>query len=641
MSHKVEFTEAIRLIKEVMPASQVVVSEGVSLKKAGKEWVGLCPFHAEKTPSLSVNDAKGVYYCRGCQATGDVISFVAKYRGIPVGTAITLLAEHCGIKIIPQRQPDSVTRKSGTSSDFTDKGYLDRLKKLQAQVVSVAHKQLTSTLSDPDHPVTRYLNERQISKDLIDQYTLGFLPKGVALYDQVATVEEKGTTLPRPQWEVLASDIGLLNHNKPESMFQGRLLFPIVGRDGQCIGLSGRVVPGLSGEYAGQPKYINSPESPIFDKSDTLFGLTPSAIAMSTPDAAQCWRRRLRSPQAVLVEGYTDVLRLASCGIYSVAGMGTAITALQISHLYRQVSSVTLLMDGDRAGQKAMKNALLLGFPGLRNGQRLLGRSLPAGSDPDDFFSCLGSPDTDYEESPDHWLSSLKAVHPEAVWLEQNIGETSQPVSLSDQVRIERAMAGHADYAPPSDPFWRLHLVRYLADQTGYETKPAFSARAGVQQPGDYEQLVFNDGDRFWLLRLSKKPNLILDFYRPWANSWWVRDLRRGLLLSEGECPASLRLLFLAGYYLSRSFHQVDDWELVDWPKCVDLLLSHGFPSSWLVLWAQIAFQEDPDLLAMGYHTETVTPDLWEWEFNEWVASVDQALSKKLLSLVNPGAPDI
>lgn len=630
MLHKVEFHKAVRLIKETLLLSQIVIGEGVALKKQGREWVGLCPFHDEKTPSFSVNDAKGVYYCRGCHATGDSISFVAEYQGIPVGAAITTLAGRCGITI--DRSQDAGRSKGRRPAHAPGPAAVDRLRSLHDAVATLAHSHLLATLAEPDHPVTLYLSSRGISRPMIEQYGLGYLPAGRSLYDLAAS-SGAHEGLAQAQWSNLASDVGLLTPGRSESMFQGRLLFPIIGQDGRCVALSGRVIPQITPKGSGleSQKYLNSPETPIFSKSEHLFGLVPPAVAMSERESALRWRERLRSSRAVLVEGFTDVLRLASLGVHAVAGMGTAVTASQLTKLFRQVSDITLLMDGDHAGQKALRDALITGFPLLRGDQRLIGRVLPLGVDPDDYFAGAVSGKKD---APWELIGSLEAAHPESVWFERVIGEVSQPVSLADQVRIERAMAGKADIMPPTDPFWRLQLIRYLADRTGYETRPVYPARAGAVSRVEQERMVLSDGDRFWLLRLSRSPKLILEFYRPWAGKWWVRDLRRGLLLAEGECPASLRLIFLAGYCLSRSTEAISNLDALEWPDCVTCLLDQGFPSAWLALWVQVAHRNDPDLVAMGYESEAIAPDLWQWEFEEWVRSIDQNLSDQLRALV-------
>lgn len=629
MSLLCNFSEAPALIKEQLVLSNVIEAEGVTLKKQGGEWVGLCPMpdHDEKTPSFHVNDEKGVYLCRGCGATGDVINFVAQRNGQSHGQAIRSLARKIGytIRASEQWKQDNQNQRPSIGSDSRD-----RLAELHDQVAQVAHETLKLLIDEPDHPVTEYLmSTRGYTRDIIDQYGLGFLPFTKTLYDLISTESQANpnpTTLGRRQWETLATEAGLIRQGRPHSMFQGRLLFPIIGTGGKCVAFSARVIPAISDQaILADRKYLNTSATFLFDKSKTLFGASPWRYLMDQQTLASDWHRRMSGHLVVLVEGLTDVLRLAQLGIHAVASMGTAITHQQLRLLFRQFRVIIVLTDADTAGIEAAEKSLLTGMPMLTPGLRFYSATLPLGEDPDSFFQ------SSKRDSAENRLLSLPTITPEVVWFERYVGHTDNPLSLADQVTIEHALSGSNDIPVPVDPYWLVALHRYVADRTGYLTRPYANQRGMGLPAQDMSSLLDDDTSAFWLYRVARYPSL-LQGLKPYAHRWWVNDAINGLLANPLECPPALRLLFTAYFSLNRSEPGIRSAD--QWSELAVHLIDSGFPSSLLAGWADIAYDTDQSLATLGYVQEVFAPDLWEHELKEWVEDIDHRLTDKLTQAV-------
>lgn len=623
---KVDFSEAVIRIKEAQPLSEIIVASGVDLKRRGREWVGLCPFHDEKTPSFSVNDEKGLYYCRGCQATGDVIEYAARTRGIEPGEAISMLAKEHGFTIRHS------SRSGRQSAPVMSSAEGETLLSLHQAVVDFAHQTLIDLLEVPGHPVTHYLASRNISESVVRQYNLGYLSSESSFSDLLAGL---------PRWRNLSTvsrhsysaDLGLVTQGKPFSPFQGRLLFPVTNSRGHSVALSGRVIPGVTPPLKPvdrePPKYYNSPDTPIFSKSHCLFGYAPPASAMEDRATATLWRKRLAENRLMLVEGFTDVLRLAECGVYAGAAMGTAISDTHFKLAYRRVVTCGLLLDGDSAGARATEAALLTGFAQLKEGKRLIAFRCPDGEDPDEVLRSR----PDVVNTDDVWrlFESFGVIHPETVWVASSIGrQISRPLSLSDQVLVERALNGNGGHPVPKDPVVHLQLTRWFARQYGYTTVPMESLRRADQPFSTLRSSLMDEGSRFWLHRVARSPGAVLNTLKPFMKRWWVRDSLRGLLAHPDGCPVALQLLMGAAHCVAAR-SGVDHSEFDDWPAFVRFLLGAGYPSAWLMLWHQIARDEDGSLARLGYGDDVYAPDLWRIELEEWVESVDQRLTEQLL----------
>ena len=325
-----------------------VVSDYVTLKKAGQNYSGLCPFHSEKTPSFTVNEEKGVFYCFGCQAGGDVFKFLMLYDGLTFPESIERLAERYGIHV-------DVSESKGGSR----RGDLFRLNE---QAAELFHRLL---LDDAQGSRARaYLKTRGVDEALWRGFRLGVAPRGDTL---TGRFRRDGTALRD------AVEAGLVAEREPGSYrdrFFDRIVFPITEPSGKVVGFGGRVM----GD--GTPKYLNSPETPLFHKGAQVYGLRQARDGIRSNDGV------------VVVEGYLDVLSLSQFGVaHVVATLGTALTVDHLRLLGRYTRNVTALFDGDAAG----RNAAARSFEVFQQAG-LWGHAafLPEGSDPDTFVRSQG-----------------------------------------------------------------------------------------------------------------------------------------------------------------------------------------------------------------------------------------------------------
>jgi DNA primase len=342
-------------VEEVRARADIVeiVGDSVKLKKAGREYSGLCPFHEEKSPSFSVNPAKGVYHCFGCGASGDVFRFVQERMGLDFVEAVKHVAGRAGVPVREVKagrpEEEDPRRPLFEANAFAQKWFRDQL--LDPQRGEVAR---------------RYLEERGIDEETAERFGLGLAPdEWHGLRDAAAA---HGIT------EDLLLQVGLLTTSEktsePYDRFRGRLTFPIEAVGGRIVGFGGRII----GE--GKPKYLNSPETPIYHKGQVLYGLHRARHAIR------------RDEVALVVEGYMDVVALSSAGFENaVAPLGTAMTEDQARLIRRYTGKALLLYDSDRAGLKAS----------FRSGDALLAQgvhpsvvTLPEGEDPDTLVRALG-----------------------------------------------------------------------------------------------------------------------------------------------------------------------------------------------------------------------------------------------------------
>ena len=323
-----------------------IVGDSVSLTKKGREHTGLCPFHKEKTPSFTVNDEKEFYHCFGCGAHGDVIRFLVDHRGFTFPDAVKDLANRAGLAL-----PDDF---DGGRSQVDDSLY---------QAMNEAGEWFNQQLfSQSAGEAQGYLEKRGFTPDEVKKLQLGFAPRNRHGLKQVL--------LQRGFSEKTLIDTGLLI--QPEGggesfdRFRGRIMFPIHDSQGRLVAFGGRIL----GD--GEPKYLNSPETPIFSKGYLLYGYHYARTHMK------------RGDPVVVGEGYMDVLALRKAGYAgALAPMGTALTEDQISLLWRLSFEPTLCFDGDRAGEKAAQRAADRALPLLRPGYTLKFAHLPQGEDPD------------------------------------------------------------------------------------------------------------------------------------------------------------------------------------------------------------------------------------------------------------------
>ena len=328
-----------------------VVGERVQLKKAGRNYSGLCPFHQEKTPSFTVSADKQFYHCFGCGANGNALRFLMEYDKLPFPEAVAQLAGRLGLEVPregaddPLAQQREKKRKEGVNLlELAASFYRERLKMQEGQAAQ------------------RYLLSRGLSDDVIKTYGIGYAPAGWEALKQ--HLSERGIGEP------VQVEYGLLIHREDTGRtydrFRDRVMFPIRDLRGRTIAFGGRVM----GD--DQPKYLNSPETPVFHKGRELYGLYEARQASS------------KLEQLVMVEGYMDVVALAQYGIHNaVATLGTATTEDHLTRLFRLVSRVVFCFDGDRAGRQAASRALETALPQMIDGREARFLFLPEGDDPD------------------------------------------------------------------------------------------------------------------------------------------------------------------------------------------------------------------------------------------------------------------
>lgn len=334
-----------------------VVGRHVTLKKAGANFQGLCPFHNEKSPSFSVSPTKQFYHCFGCGAHGSAISFLMEHSGLTYVDAIEELARSAGL---------TVPREERRPQDLAKQQQAIALSEVMSPAADWYKQQLKQNTRAID-----YLKGRGLSGEIAKRFNLGYAPDswqgleavfGSYSQDSIATV-------------LVEAGLIIQSDAKRYDRFRDRIMFPIRNPKGQVIAFGGRILD------AGEPKYLNSPETPLFSKGNTLYGLFEA-------------RQAIRDKGYVIVcEGYMDVVALAQLGFANgVATLGTACTANHVRALMRQTDRIIFSFDGDAAGQRAAKRALEACLPMMADDKEIKFLFLPTEHDPDSFVRERGAP---------------------------------------------------------------------------------------------------------------------------------------------------------------------------------------------------------------------------------------------------------
>ena len=342
------------LVEEVRTRNDIVdvISGYVKLQRKGSSYFGLCPFHNEKSPSFSVSPGKQMYYCFGCGAGGNVLTFIMEYENYSFPEALKLLADRAGVKLPEQEYSKEERRQQDLRTAILE---------VNKTAAKYYYYQLRTEAGKPGMD---YLKNRQLSEETMQRFGLGYAGKysdGLYRY-----LKQKGVS------DELLRQSGLMNVDEKRGMydkFWNRVIFPIMDVNNRVIGFGGRVM----GD--GKPKYLNSPETKVFDKSRNLYGLNVA--------------RTSRKKYIIVCEGYMDVISMHQAGFTnSVASLGTALTSQHASLLKRYTQEVILSYDSDEAGIKAALRAIpLLKEAGLT--ARVL-RMAPY-KDPDEFIKTLGT----------------------------------------------------------------------------------------------------------------------------------------------------------------------------------------------------------------------------------------------------------
>lgn len=344
-----EFIEQLLMSVDIID----VIERHVPLKKRGANFMACCPFHKEKTPSFSVNQSKQFYYCFGCGARGNAIQFLMNHLGLSFVEAVEMLAHSVGLSVPKTTshapQPQTPQHERAQLNDYLH------------QAARFYKSQLKQTPN-----ATHYLKQRGISGQTAQRFFLGYAPNDFQALAQFFPA----TAIP----ELIT--VGLMKeneHGKIFDRFRDRIMFPIRNLRGQFVGFGGRVID------AGEPKYLNSPETPLFLKAKELYGLFEARAAIRAHN------------RVLVVEGYMDVVMLSEHGIdYAVATLGTATSTTHISVLMRQAEHIFFCFDGDAAGEKAAWRALELALEKIDDHHQIHFVFLPKHHDPDSFVRELG-----------------------------------------------------------------------------------------------------------------------------------------------------------------------------------------------------------------------------------------------------------
>lgn len=345
-----------------------VVGRYVQLKKGGANLLGLCPFHNEKSPSFTVSPAKQFFHCFGCGAHGSAVGFLMEHAGISYVEAIHDLARMVGM-VVPEQVSQAFLDKSlSVSQESTSPSLLN----VMTRVSQYYRQQLRQALQ-----AIAYLKGRGLSGEVAAKFGLGYAPKGWQnLLSEFGSYHDKAVTQPLLEAGVLIKSerAQQTGEERYYDRFRDRIVFPIRNTKGQIIAFGGRVLDG------GEPKYLNSPETPLFSKSHELYGLFEA-------------RSAIREMGYVLVtEGYMDVVALAQHGFNNVvATLGTACTSFHIQKLLRQTDRIVFSFDGDKAGKHAARRALDACLPYLSDGKAIYFLFLPGEHDPDSFVRTQGA----------------------------------------------------------------------------------------------------------------------------------------------------------------------------------------------------------------------------------------------------------
>lgn len=428
-----------------------IVDARVKLKKQGKNYGACCPFHNEKTPSFSVSQEKQFYHCFGCGAHGNAIDFLMEFDRLEFVEAIEELASSVGLDV-PREQRSGHNDRAPRSNSQEKRSLYD----LMGSIARFYRDQLKVAANKP---AIDYLKGRGLSGEIVQKFSIGFVP------DEWDSVRRNFGQQKQTQ-DMLVTGGMLIENDKGNryDRFRGRIMFPIHDRRGRVIGFGGRVL----GD--GTPKYLNSPETPIFHKGKELYGLYEVLQAHREP------------AKVLVVEGYMDVVALAQYGVdYAVASLGTSTTGDHLQLLFRQTSTVVCCYDGDRAGKEAAWRALENALGYLKTGNTLKFLFLPDGEDPDSFVRQHGKA---------AFEALIQQATPLSRYLFDNLIELHQiDLGTSEGKSALRAHASALINKIP-DSHFQEQLDKLLDERTGFDSQFKRNRRpATASQPQPHKEL--------------------------------------------------------------------------------------------------------------------------------------------------------
>ncbi|MCM1323793.1 MAG: DNA primase [Acetobacter sp.] len=397
-----------------------VVGAKVKLTKKGREYQGLCPFHNEKTPSFTVNESKGFYHCFGCGAHGDILGFEINANGLPFMDAVQKLAHQAGLQMPQFNQRDKAEHEEKKS-----------LYEIMEQACTFFEKSLR--LPAGAEGLKYFTEKRGLSKEIIQKFRLGYAPNNNALMALLKSqnIDEKDM-----------KELGLIaipedNSRRPHDFFRNRVMIPIMNKQGKIIAFGGRVMEKI------EPKYLNSPETPIFNKRRNLYNLDKAREVA------------YKEKKLIICEGYMDVIALDRYGFgYAVAPLGTALTEEQITEAWKVVPEPILCLDGDAPGVKAAMRAVDRVLPILKAGYSLKFLFLPDNQDPDEYLQAHGH---------DSFAALMTNTSPLIDILWRKYTENEDSSTPERKALIEKTLLG--EVAKITDPIVRSYYAQEIKNR--------------------------------------------------------------------------------------------------------------------------------------------------------------------------------
>ncbi|MEE8208011.1 MAG: DNA primase, partial [Nitrosomonadaceae bacterium] len=404
-----------------------VIERHVPLKKAGTNYIACCPFHSEKTPSFTVSPTKQFYHCFGCGAHGSAVGFMMEYVGMDFVEAVNDLASRVGMQVPVQKKdvrPGMLIYKGGGQDKETPSQDL-------FEVMNIVTRFYREQLKRSERGIA-YLKERGLTGETAARFAIGYAPTG---WQNLAEI------FPNYQSRILL-EVGVVSESgesKRYDRFRDRIMFPILNEKGRVVGFGGRVLE------QNEPKYLNSPETPLFEKGRELYNLFTA-------------RRAIRDAERVIVvEGYMDVVVLSQHGIeYVVATLGTATTPHHVQKLLRRTDNVVFCFDGDDAGRKAAWRALENSLAQFVDGKNLGFLFLPEGEDPDSYVRKFGK---------DAFEELIKQALPLSMFLFQGLSEGINLQTSEGRARL--VQDAKPLLAQVVAPILALMLLKRLAELSG------------------------------------------------------------------------------------------------------------------------------------------------------------------------------
>lgn len=433
-----------------------VVDRRVKLKKTGKNYSARCPFHDEKTPSFSVNPEKQFYYCFGCGAGGNALGFVMDYENLDFLQTVESLASSVGLTV-PREENRPTSGPGSQAAEQSNRELYDLMER------AAKYYQLELRKHPQAKRAVAYLKDRGLTGEIAKGFDLGFAPPGWDNLLKALGSDEKQQDLLLTSGMLVKNEAGRIYDR-----FRDRVVYPIRDPRGRVIAFGGRVL----GD--DKPKYLNSPETPIFQKGRELYGLYQAKQA----------NRKLE--RVLVVEGYMDVIALAQHGITTAtATLGTATSSIHLQRIYRLCPEIVFCFDGDKAGRKAAFRAMEAALPSMEDGRQAKFLFLPEGQDPDDAVRSGGAA---------HFNHLLDAATPLETFLFDSLASGIDTQSMDGRARLSKLALPYLRTLP--EGIYRELMFQALADKTGLDLASLMKLEAPAlkPQPQPEEQVEHTQG---------------------------------------------------------------------------------------------------------------------------------------------------